>query len=69
LIILPAVYGIGTALPVVLFALLLAFSGQLLRSVFHVMSRIEWWVQRVTGVTLIVVGVYLSLKFIFGFVP
>ncbi len=65
-IVLPAVYGLGTALPVVAFAVLIALSGQAVGKAFNVLSQIVWWVQRVAGVVCLAAGSYLALKYIFA---
>jgi cytochrome c-type biogenesis protein len=62
---LPAIYGVGTALPVLVFAVLIALSAQSVGKAFNKLSQIEWWARRITGVVFLVVGVYYSLKFIF----
>ncbi|MHB9030956.1 MAG: aromatic aminobenezylarsenical efflux permease ArsG family transporter, partial [Candidatus Latescibacterota bacterium] len=64
-IILPSLYGIGTGLPVLFFAVLLAFSARTVGAAFRVLSRIEIWARRITGIVFILVGVYLMLKYIF----
>ncbi len=63
---LPLIYGIGTAIPVFGFAVLMALGTQWIGSVFHRLTAIEIWARRVTGIVFIAVGVYLSLTFIFG---
>ena len=63
---LPAVYGLGTALPVFVFALLVAAGARWESRAFDAMSRIEPWVQRFTGALFIGVGIYYSLRSIFG---
>jgi cytochrome c biogenesis protein CcdA len=63
--ILPSLYGIGTGLPVFFFALLLAFSARSIGAAFRMLSRIELWARRITGIVFILVGVYLVLKYIF----
>jgi len=65
-ILLPSLYGIGTGLPVIVFAFLLAFGAQTVGKAFHKLSHIEKWVRRITGVTFIIVGIYYSLIYIFG---
>ena len=40
---LPVVYGIGTALPVMIFAVLLATSAQSVGKAYNVLAKIEWW--------------------------
>jgi len=65
-LILPALYGIGTALPVVVFAFLLAFGGQYVGRAFDKLTHIERWLRLATGIVFILVGVYLSLTFVYG---
>jgi cytochrome c-type biogenesis protein len=62
---LPAIYGIGTALPVLVFAVLLATSAQSVGRAYNALAKIEWWARMVTGGIFIVVGIYFSLAFVF----
>ncbi len=62
----PSLYGIGTALPVVVFAVLIAWGTQSLNQYFQKVTKIEWWARRITGGIFILVGFYLSLIHIFG---
>jgi cytochrome c biogenesis protein CcdA len=62
---LPAVYGVGTALPVIVFAVLLATSAQSVGKAYNVLAKIEWWARMLTGVVFVVVGIYFSLKYVF----
>lgn len=64
-LVLPAIYGIGTALPVVLFALIIALSAQQLGRAFNALAHFEYWARRVSGVIFILAGIWLSLKYIF----
>lgn len=64
-VIIPSVYGIGTALPVFVFAVLIALGARSIGQVFNKITRIEKWARRITGVIFIVVGVYFSLMYIF----
>ncbi len=61
-----SLYGIGTAVPVIGFALLLAFATNLIGSAFRKLTAIELWVRRITAVLLIVIGLYLIVKYNFG---
>lgn len=61
----PALFGLGTALPVVAFAAILAFSAQSLGKAFNRLMQIEWWVRRVTGVLFLLLGVYFTLVHVF----
>jgi len=65
-VLLPSLYGVATALPVLLFAILVALGAQSLGQAFNKLTRIEWWARRVTGVIFIAVGIYLALTHIFG---
>lgn len=62
---LPALYGLGTGLPVFLFAVLIAFGAQSIGKTFNRLTQIEWWVRRVTGVIFILIGIYYCLAYIF----
>jgi cytochrome c-type biogenesis protein len=62
---LPAIYGIGTALPVIVFAVLLAVSAQSVGKAYNVLAKIEWWVRILTGWIFVLLGIYYSLKYIF----
>ena len=64
-VVMPSLYGIGTGLPVLGFALLLAFGAGAISSIFDRVTRVELWARRVTGVVFIAVGVYYSLTYIF----
>lgn len=59
--VMPSLYGIGTALPVVLFAILIALGTYSLSNTFNRITQIEWWARRITGVVFILVGVYYCL--------
>jgi cytochrome c-type biogenesis protein len=66
-IILPAVYGIGTALPVLVFAVLIAFGANRIGKAYNRMAAFEYWARRITGLVFIAAGIYYSLTYIFGF--
>jgi len=61
-ILLPLIYGIGTALPVVLFAVLLAVSAKSVGLAFNTLSKVEWWARTITGWLIILVGIWLTLR-------
>jgi cytochrome c biogenesis protein CcdA len=64
-VLLPSLYGVGTALPVFAFALLIALGARSLAAVFDRLTQVERWARRVTGVVFIGVGIYFSLAYIF----
>lgn len=65
-VVVPSIYGLATAIPVVLFAVVIAFSAQSLGKMFDVVTQVEWWGRRITGAILLLVGIYFSLEFCFG---
>jgi cytochrome c-type biogenesis protein len=62
---LPLIYGIGTALPVLLFAFLVAAGAGYINNIYYRISRIEFYTKKVTGMIFILVGVYYTLAYIF----
>jgi cytochrome c biogenesis protein CcdA len=68
-ILLPLVYGIGTALPVLVVAFLLAYSAQSVGRTYHALSKVEWWARMITGWIFILVGAYFSLRYVFEVCP
>lgn len=65
-VLLPAVYGVGTGLPVVVFAVLLAVGAHWVGKAFHVLTRIEKAARPATGVIFILAGLYLSATHLLG---
>lgn len=65
-VLLPALYGVGTALPVLAFAALVALGARFVGVAFNRLTQIEKWARRITGTIFIVVGVYYCLRHIFG---
>lgn len=65
-LVLPGIYGLGTALPVVVFAFLIAFASQHVGKAFSKLTQIERWVRVTTGVIFIVAGVHVSLTHVYG---
>lgn len=64
-VILPLMYGAGTALPVIIFAFFIGISADITARAFDKLTAAELWLRRITGIIFILVGVYLSLTFIF----
>lgn len=61
----PGVYGIGTGLPVLVFALLIAFSTQSVAKAFNVLTAVERWARWVTGLVFILIGIWFTLRYVF----
>ncbi|MBU2540908.1 MAG: sulfite exporter TauE/SafE family protein [Candidatus Omnitrophica bacterium] len=57
---LPFVYGVGTGLPVLIFALAIALGVTSLSHWFHRITKIEFYTRRITGIIFIFVGLYYS---------
>jgi cytochrome c-type biogenesis protein len=62
---LPVIYGVGTALPVIIFSILLATSAKSVGKAYSVLGKIEWWARVITGWIFILVGIFFSLKYVF----
>jgi len=65
-LLLPLAYGLGTALPVILFALAIATGAGVAARAFQQVAVFERWARIVTGIIFIGVGIYFALVFIFG---
>lgn len=63
-VIYPALYGIGTALPVLGFALVIAFGARSLGTAFRRVTAFELWARRITGAVFIAIGIWMSVRFI-----
>jgi cytochrome c-type biogenesis protein len=64
-LLLPIVYGTGTAVPVLVFATLIIVGARAVGQAFNRITQFEWWARRVTGVIFIGIGAYFCLAFIF----
>ncbi len=57
----PLLYGFGTAIPVLEVVVVFTLSGKTIGSFFIRISAIEKWVRLVTGVVIVLIGLYLSV--------
>jgi len=57
---LPFIYGIGTGLPVLIFAVAIALGVTSLSHWFHRITKLEYYTRRITGVIFILVGLYYT---------
>jgi cytochrome c biogenesis protein CcdA len=62
---LPALYGLGTGLPVVVFAVLVSAGLAMAGAAFHRLQAVERWTRRATAVVLVLVGLYYTWSFTF----
>ncbi|MFC1512197.1 aromatic aminobenezylarsenical efflux permease ArsG family transporter [Candidatus Latescibacterota bacterium] len=65
MILMPSLYGIGTGLPVLAFAVLIAVSAKSVGVVFNKLTAFEKWARYATGAVFIGIGIFLSLRYIF----
>jgi len=65
-LLLPLFYALGTTLPVVGFAFVLAFASHKAGTAFNALASVERWARRIGGVLAIAVGIYQSLVQVFG---
>jgi cytochrome c-type biogenesis protein len=68
-VLLPAVFGVSTALPVVAFAVLIVISANAMAKAYDRISAFERWARRITGVLFLILGIYFCLAFIFQVLP
>jgi cytochrome c-type biogenesis protein len=61
----PLLYGVGTALPVIVFALLIAVGSKKLGSAFNAVGKVEWWARNVTGTVMLLIGIYMTVRYVF----
>ena len=66
-IMLPLIYGVGTALPVFIFGVLIALSANSLGRAFERVNQFEIWARRITGVIFLLIGIYFTLVYTIGF--
>jgi cytochrome c-type biogenesis protein len=62
-LVLSVVYGVGTAIPVLVVAVLLAYSAKSVGKAYNALAKMEWWARMVTGWLFLVLGGYYCLRF------
>jgi cytochrome c biogenesis protein CcdA len=63
----PALYGLGNAVPVVVFAILIAFSAQTMAKAYNRLAEVELWLRRLTGGIFLGAGILFTLRYVFDF--
>ncbi len=61
---LPLVFAIGTGLPVIIFAWLIAFSIGSIGKVYNKLKVFEYWFRRIVAIVFIIVGIYTIILFL-----
>jgi len=65
-VLLPTLFGIGTAVPVVIFAFIIAFASRYVGKAFNALTKFERVFRVVTGAVFIAAGMYYTLTHIYG---
>ena len=65
-VLLPSVYGVGTALPVVVFSVILAFAAGRISMAFNALTVMERWMRRVTAAVFMGIGGYYCAVYLLG---
>jgi cytochrome c biogenesis protein CcdA len=63
----PALFGIGTGLPVIAFAILLASGFKGIGSLLTNISHVGLWARRITAIIFILLGFYFTIRYTIGF--
>jgi len=63
---LPLMYGVGTGLPVVIFAVVIAFSMHKIAEIYNNIVKFEFWFRKITGIIFIIAGFYYTATHVFG---
>jgi cytochrome c-type biogenesis protein len=59
-------YGIGTALPTLIFVFLIAVGSNSINQVYQRLTRIEYYAKKITGTVFILAGIYYILAYLLG---
>ncbi|MFA6384121.1 MAG: aromatic aminobenezylarsenical efflux permease ArsG family transporter [Candidatus Omnitrophota bacterium] len=62
---LPFIYGVGTGLPVFIFAIVIALGVTSLSHLFHKITKIEYYARKISGAVFIMAGLYYTGIYIF----
>lgn len=60
-VLLPALFGIATGMPVLVFAFLFAFAANRIGRAYHRLAGAEVWAQRITGGIFLAAGIYMTV--------
>lgn len=62
---LPSIFGLGSAIPVIIFAWILAFAIRKVDHVFTKIKRIEVWFRKIIALTFMGIGIYYIILYYF----
>lgn len=60
----PFLFGLGTAIPVVVFAVIIAMGGRRLGQTFNKLSAFEIWARKITGILFILMGSFVIAQYL-----
>ena len=60
-LILSALFGFASGIPVVMFSFLIAFFNNKLSKIFNMTEKIEYWTTKITGSIFLLIGVYFTI--------
>lgn len=63
LVVVPILYGFATAIPIVIFAFIIAFSSNILSKAFDGLKKVDLFLRTATGLIFIGVGIYYCLRY------
>lgn len=63
-LVLPFIYGVGTALPVLIFSVFIALGVQSITHWFHKVTKLEIYARKLTGTIFILIGLYYILNYL-----
>jgi len=63
-ILIPWCYGLGTALPVLVFAIAIGLGTHVVARAFNRVSAVEVWLRRITGLLFTLLGVYYLYQYV-----
>ena len=64
-ILLPMVFGVTTALPVLVLAFVIALAAKYVGAIYSALAKVEKWLRAIAGVIFILVGIYYCLVYIY----
>jgi len=65
-LLIPSVFALATGLPVIILSLILVYSVSKLGTIMNKIQTIEKWMRKIVAVTFIIVGIYYTGIFLFG---
>jgi len=60
---LPLIYGIGTGLPVMIFAIIISFAVHKVGEIYNSITKFEFWFRKITGMIFIFAGISFLIRY------